>query len=54
MEIAFFLEGKAFVRYWKLGGTKSNVLTDFFINGRQFTHIEMARRLHYHAGHPFS
>ena len=28
---ALFLAGKAFVRYRKLGGTKTNVLGDFFI-----------------------
>jgi predicted nucleic acid-binding protein len=28
---ALFLAGKAFVRYRRLGGTKSNVLGDFFI-----------------------
>ena len=28
---ALFLAGKAFVRYRRQGGTKSNVLTDFFI-----------------------
>ncbi len=28
---ALFLAGKAFIRYRRLGGTKSNVLGDFFI-----------------------
>ncbi|MNC79747.1 hypothetical protein D3C75_1323140 [compost metagenome] len=28
---ALFLAGKAFVRYRKVGGGKSNVLADFFI-----------------------
>lgn len=28
---ALFLAGKAFVRYRRLGGTKANVLADFFI-----------------------
>lgn len=28
---ALFLAGKAFVKYRRLGGTKTNVLTDFFI-----------------------
>lgn len=34
---ALFLAGKAFVRYRKLGGSKGNVLTDFFIGAHAAT-----------------
>jgi len=34
---AAFLAGKAFLQYKKLGGTKTNVLPDFFVGAHAFT-----------------